>query len=105
MSACIYVRANVNMHPERFRVRAANQDELKAHIIQWPPGTRLTMTREQLASISVVPGYVVVNEILVSLGLDESASTQQQRRPAVIEIVEAGRWFVAARVLVWQEDK
>jgi ribonuclease G len=103
IAALIYVRASVNMHPEKFRVRAGSCEAFDAETSQWQPGTRITLSRDQAASHDVVPGFLLVNEVVISLGNAEEASTQQQRRPAVIEVVEIGRWFVSARVMVWQE--
>jgi ribonuclease G len=102
--AHVYVRVNASMHPEKFRVRSASRDELAAITSEWQAGTRLTLTREQAASIELVPGHVLVHEVLVLLSASDDASTQQQRRPAVIEVVEKNRWFTTARVLVWKED-
>jgi ribonuclease G len=104
ISASIHVRAAANMHPEKFSVRSAKSDDLDREINQWQPGTRVTLSRDQTTSLHLMPGYVLVNEMLVSLStVDDEPSAQQQRRPAVIEIVETGRWFASARVLVWQE--
>lgn len=103
ISAHIYVRVNASAHPESFRVRGGNAREFDAETKQLQPGTRVTLTHNQAASHNQVPGYILIDEILVSLSTaGPEAATQQQQQPAVIDVVTTGRWLVAAQVVVWQ---
>jgi ribonuclease G len=106
ISALIHVRASINMHPAKFKVRSGTSEDLNQELIQWQPGARVILTPDQAASYHVIPGHVLINDFVVSLGVEvDEASGQQRQRPAVIEIVESSRWLVTARVVVWKSEE
>lgn len=102
----IFLRVDFNLHLEASRLEIGPVATFTDKLPNIAPGARLHLPPQSPLYPEAAPQFAVLNNMLVLL--QEENETGQGRsqpeppHPAIIEIIERGHWFLAAKVLVRQ---